>query len=181
MSFIVVCDPTPPSPNGVRSLVLFCFGVAGHVSPQYYRKSSRHGHTPVDGRDNIYIQRSRTPFVFEICLVPSQSVFDTDMNGSWHTSCHVSVCRTFVSAPHCTLPYRCTSEVQCSSARSLSPQLVAFHLLFFLRYFFVGCDPQMYTIGGCLVMLRSLPRLLYYNWLLIRSRTPIRCQEQLII
>ena len=57
-------------------------------------------------------------------------------------------------------------------------QLVAFFTqCFFFNIFFIGCDPQMYTAGGHLVLIWSPPRLLYHTWLLIRSRTPIRWQE----
>ena len=54
------------------------------------------------------IQGSRTPFVFEICLIPLHSVLNRDTDESWHTlRVRLSnVC--FVS--HCTLPDRCTAE-----------------------------------------------------------------------
>ena len=95
------------------------------------------------------IQRSRIPFVFEICLIPSKSVFDTGMNVIGHGMHDVSVCRAFILVSHCTLSYRCTSEAQCQYARSLSVNLSLF-IQFFLGTFFIGCDPQMYTVGVCL-------------------------------
>ena len=82
----------------------------------------------------ICIQRSRTPFVFEICLIPSQSVFDTDAGESWHT--YVSVCRTFAVVFHSTLPHRCTYEAQCPYARSLSANLSPCYPFFLLQYCF---------------------------------------------
>ena len=44
----------------------------------------------------IYIQHSRAQFVFEICLIPSQFVFNTGINIIDHGIHDVSVCRTFV-------------------------------------------------------------------------------------
>ena len=79
-------------------------------------------------------------------------------------------------------------------------QLAVFYPMFF-QYFFVGCDPQnvycrqsscldLGTAQGMIsqltsdpvstthqILIWSPPTLLYRNWLLIRSRTPIRCQK----
>ena len=152
---------------------MYWFQVVGHLTSQYYCKSS--WHVAHQWRDLIInIQRSRTPFVFEKCLIPLQSVLNTDSDESWHTLCvHLlSVC---LCLPLHT-PRSLHSRGQCPNARSLSVNLSPFYPMFF-HYFFIGCDPEMYTVGGHLVSIWSPPTLLYHNWYLIRSRTPIRCQE----
>ena len=122
----------------------------------------------------INIQRSRTPFVFEICLIPLQSVLNTDTDESWLTF-GVRLSNVCFRLPLHT-PRSLHSRGQCQNARSLSVNLSPFYPMFFC-IFFIGCDPQMYTVGGNLFLIWSPPRLLYHNWLVIRSRTPIRCQE----
>ena len=117
------------------------------------------------------IQRSRTPFVFEICVIPLKPVLITGSDESWHTLCvhllNICLCiplhtpRLFAqqrSKPKCTI---------------IVSQLVAFYPMFF-QYFFVGRDPQMYTVGSHHVSIWAPSRLLYHNWLPIRSRQPIR-------
>ena len=42
-------------------------------------------------------------------------------------------------------------------------QLVALFIQCFFQYFFIGCDPQMYTVGGHLVSIWAPPGLLYHN------------------
>ena len=123
------------------------------------------------------IQRSRKPFAFEICLIPLQSVLNTVTDESWHTLC-VRLSNVCFCLPLHT-PRSLQSRGQCPNARSPSVNLSPFfYPMCFLRYFFfIRCDPQMYTVGGHLVLIWSPPRLLYHNGLVIRSRTPIRCQE----
>ena len=88
----------------------------------------------------INIQRSVTPFVFETCLIPLQSVFNTDTDELWPTLCvHLpNVC--FCLPLH--TPRSLHSRGQCPNARSLSVNLSLFYPMFF-PYFFIGCDPQM--------------------------------------
>ena len=82
----------------------------------------------------INIQRSRTPFVFEICLIPLQSVLNTDTDESWHTLCvrlsNVCFCLTLHT------PRSLHSRGQCPNARSLSVNLSPFYPMFFFRILF---------------------------------------------
>ena len=100
------------------------------------------------------IQRSRTPFVFEICVIPLKPVLNTGSDESWHTLCvqllNVCLClplhtpRSFAqqrSMPKCTI---------------IVSQLVAFYPFFF-SIFFIGCDYQMYTVGGHQISFWSTP------------------------
>ena len=91
-----------------------------------------------------------------------------------HVVHYVSVCRF----RHPLYPPRSLhSREQCPNARSLSVSLSPFFVQCFIfsTLFFIGC--AMYAVGGHLVLIWSPPRLLCHNWLLIRSRTPIRCRE----
>ena len=103
----------------------------------------------------INIQRSRTPFVFEICLISLQSVLNIDTDESWHTLC-VRLSNVCFCLPLHTLR-SLHSRGQCPNARSLSVNLSPCYPIF--QYFFIGCDPQMYTVGGYLVLIWSL----YHN------------------
>ena len=117
----------------------------------------------------INIQRSRTPFVFEKCLIPLQSVLNTNSDDGIH---YVSICRTFVFVSHCILPDRCTAEANAQ----MHDHCQSTCRLFFIQCFFsiFSLDATLKTVGGHLVSIWAPPRLLYHNWYLIRSRTPIR-------
>ena len=156
--------------GGSFSCLLFWFQIVGHLTFQYYCKSN--WHVAHQWRDLIInIKRSRTPKVFEICLIPLQSVLNTDSGESRHTLC-VHLLNVCPFLPLHT-PRSLHSRGLCPNARSLSANLSP-SSPFFFQYFFIGCDPQMYTFGGHLVSIWEPPRLLYHNWFLIRSRTPIR-------
>ena len=95
---------------------------------QYYCKSSWHvAHQWMDLI--ISIQRSRTPFVFEICLIPLQSVLNTDSDESWHTLC-VHLLNACLCLP-LHAPRSLHSRGQCPNARSLSVNLSPFYPMFF--------------------------------------------------
>ena len=81
----------------------------------------------------INIQRSRTPFVFEMCLIPLQSVLNTDSDESWHTFCAhlLNVC---LCLPLHT-PRSLHSRGQFPNARSLSVNFVAFLFNVFSVFF----------------------------------------------
>ena len=121
----------------------------------------------------INTQRSRTPFVFELCLIPVQSILNTDTDESWHTLC-VRLPNVCFGLPLQT-PRSLHSRGQRRNARSLSVNLsLLIHFFFFSSIFFIGCDPQMYTVGGHQISIWSTLTQLYHDWLLIRSRQPIR-------
>ena len=82
----------------------------------------------------INIQRSRTPFVFEICLIPLQSVLNTDTDESWHTLCVRLPNACFVS--HCTLPDRCTAEANAQMQHHCQSTCRLFYPMCFLQYSF---------------------------------------------
>ena len=139
----------------------FSFSSVRHLSFQNYCKSSRHRHTPVDGGDNIY-----PAFVHIFCLwdIP-YSVKICLRTQTWlHHGIHSCVCLPsvgFCPSPHTPISSHIRGSMTiCTISVS---QLVAFHPMCYFQYFFVGWDPQVYTVGAWLVMLRSLPRLLYYN------------------
>ena len=156
---------------GGRSHVFwFDFKSLGTWLSSYYRKSS--WHVARQWRDLIInIHRSRTPFVYEIRLIPLQSVLNTDSDELRHTLC-VHLWNVCLCLPLHT-PRSLHSRAQCPNARSLSVNLSPFYPTSFFQYFFVGRDPQMYTVGGHLVSIWAPPGLLCHNWFLIRSRTPI--------
>ena len=113
----------------------------------------------MEGCDNKYPAFAHT-IVFEKGLIPLQSVLNTDSDESWHTLCvHLlNVClslplHTLVS--HCILPDRLHSS-QCLNARSLSVNLSLF--IQFFSVFFVGCDSQIYTVGGHQISFGQRPR-----------------------
>ena len=114
------------------------------------------------------IQRSRTPFVFEICVIPLKPVLITGSDESWQH--YVSNCWTFVFVSHCIL----TAEVNAQMHDHCQSTCRLFFQCFFSIFSLDATDPEMYTVGGHLVSIWSPPTLLYHNWLLIRSRTPIR-------
>ena len=141
----------------------------------------------------INIQRSRTPLVFEICLIPLQYVLNTDSDESWHTLCvHLSnVCLPLHT------PRSLHSRGQCPNARLLSVNLSPFLSNVFSVFFHWMRPSNVYCWrSSCLdlgtaqaiiphlisdpvsnthqISIWSPPRLLYHYWLLIRSRTPIR-------
>ena len=108
----------------------------------------------MEGCDNKYPAFAHT-IVFEKCLIPLQSVLNTDSDESWHTLCvqllNVCLClplhtpRSFAqqrSTPKCTI---------------IVSQLVAFYPIFF-SIFFIGCDSQMYTVGGHQISFGQRPR-----------------------
>ena len=110
-------------------------------------KRRRHRITPVDGLI-INTQRSRTPFVFKIRLIPLRSVFDSDTDKPRHTLC-VRLSNAFFCLPlhtllslHIYLRHNAHMHDHCQSTC---------RLLFIFFLFFIGCDPQMYTVGGRLV------------------------------
>ena len=72
----------------------------------------------------INIQRSRTPFVFELCLIPVQSILNTDTDESWHTLC-VRLPNVCFGLPLQT-PRSLHSRGQRRNARSLSVNLSSF-------------------------------------------------------
>ena len=82
----------------------------------------------------INIQRSRTPFVFEICLIPLQSVLNTDTDESGHTFC-VRLSNVCFCLPLHT-PRSLYSRAQCPNARSLSVNLSPFLPNVFSSIFF---------------------------------------------
>ena len=100
----------------------------------------------------INIQLSRTPFVFEICLIPLQSILNTDTYESWHTLCvrlsNVCFC---LPLPN---PRWLHSRGQCPNARSLSINLSPFFLsnVFSSVFFFHWMRPSnVTTFGGHLI------------------------------
>ena len=104
-----------------------------------YCKSS--WHVAHHWRDSIInIQRSRTPFAFEICLIPLQSVkIQTRMNHGIH---YASICWTFVFISHCILPDHCTAEVNAQMHDHCQSTCRFVSNVF--QYFFVGRDPPGY-------------------------------------
>ena len=80
------------------------------------------------------IQRSRTPFVFDIRLIPFQSVLNTDTDESWHTLCVRLPNACFVS--HCTLPDRCTAEANAQMQHHCQSTCRLFYPMCFLQYSF---------------------------------------------
>ena len=135
------------------------------------------------------IQRSRTPFVFEICVIPLKPVLNTGSDESWHTLCvqllNVCLC----------LPLHTHSRGQCPNARSLSVYLSPFFPMFF-QYFFIGCDrpwnvhcwrsscldlvtahaiiPQLTSdpiLNTHQISSWSPPTLLYHNWYQVSAPT----------
>ena len=72
----------------------------------------------------INIQRSRTPFVFELCLIPVQSILNTDTDESWHTLC-VRLPNVCFGLPLQT-PRSLHRRGQRRNARSLSVNLSSF-------------------------------------------------------
>ena len=100
------------------------------------------------------------------------SVLNTDSDESWHTLCvqllNVCLClplhtpRSFAqqrSMPKCTI---------------IVSQLVAFYPIFFQYFFSLDATLKCITVGGHQISFWSTPTQLYHNWLLIRSRQPIR-------
>ena len=172
--------------------LLFWFQIVGHLTFQYYCKSS--WHVAHQWRDLIInIQRSRTPFVFKICLIPLQSVLNIDSDESWHTFCAhlLNVC---LCLPLHT-PRSLHSRGQFPNARSLSVNFVAFLFNVFSVFFQWMRSSNVYCWrSSCLdlgttqviipqiisdpvsnthqISIWSPPTLLYHTWLLIRSRTP---------
>ena len=134
---------------GGRFVVFFSFLklLGTFLCFQYYCKSSRH-RTPGGGCENIYPAFAHTIFVVErhALLRNNMSLIQTWTDQGIN---YVYACRTFVSVPRCTLPDRCTSEAQCSSAQSLSVNVSLFiQNKYNYIYFFVGCDLQLYTVDG---------------------------------
>ena len=141
----------------------------------------------------INIQRSRTPFVFEKCLILSRSVFDTDTDELRHTLCvclsNVCMSPTAHSDIVAHLRHNARKHDYCqSTCRLLS--------IFFSSIFYMDATLKCILLAVVSCRLRSPPRLLcvpqltsdsvsnthqmpsdvYHNWLLIRSQTPIRCK-----
>ena len=137
-------------------------------------KSSPHRGTLVDGL-TLNIQRSRAHLSskyasFRYNLYSIQ----TRMNHGIH---YVSVCRTLVFLSHCTLRYRCTSEAQCSYARSLSVDMSPFIQLFIVFFLHWMWPSNVYCWrSSCPEFGHSPGWHMYHTWLLVRSRTSIRCQ-----
>ena len=95
---------------------------------------------------------------------------------------YASVWWTFVFVSHCILPDRLHSRGQCPNARSLSV-----NSSFFIQCFsviFRWMRPSKCILSAVIlshpvstthqISIWSPPTLLYHNWLLMRSRTPIR-------
>ena len=78
----------------------------------------------------LNIQRSRTPFVFELCLIPLQSVLNTDTDESWRTLC----VRLSLSSP--TVPSQIVAQQGAMPKCTITvSQLVAFFCpMFYLQY-----------------------------------------------
>ena len=81
----------------------------------------------------INIQRSRTPSVFEICLIPLQSVLNTDSDESRHTLCVHLLNVVFVF--HCILPDRCRAEVNAQMHDHCRSTCRLIHPMFFSVFF----------------------------------------------
>ena len=163
---------------------MYWFQVVGHLTSQYYCKSS--WHVAHQWRDLIInIQRSRTPFVFEKCLIPLQSVLNTDSDESLSPTAYSQiVCTAEVNAQmhdHCQSTCRFISNVFSVFFRWTRPSNVYCRQSSCLdlgtaqgMISQLTSDPVSTTHQ---ILIWSPPTLLYRNWLLIRSRTPIRCQK----
>ena len=124
---------------------------------------------------SIFFFKQKTAYEIMPSLVGSEMCIrdrlNTDSDESWHTLCvqllNVCLClplhtpRSFAqqrSMPKCTM---------------IVSQLVAFYPFFLKVFFFIGCDPQMYTVGGHQISIWSVgghqisiwstPTQLYHN------------------
>ena len=102
------------------------------------------------------IQRSRTPFVFEICVIPLKPVLNTGSDESWHTLCvqllNVCLC----------LPLHTHSRGQCPNARSLSVYLSPFFSNVF-SVFFHWMRPTLKCTLLAVILSRFCHRPRYYT------------------
>ena len=117
--------------GGSFSCLLFWFQIVGHLTSQYYCKSN--WHVAHQWRDLIVnIQRSRTPKVFEMCLIPLQSVLITDSDESWHTLCVHLLNVSFSPTAYSEIVAQQRSMPKCTIIVS---QLVSFLSNFFFSIF----------------------------------------------
>ena len=107
----------------------------------------------------INIQRSRTPFIFEICLIPFQSVLNTDTYESWHILC-VRLSNVCFCLPLRT-PRSLHSRGHCPNARSLSVNLSPF--LFDVFSVFFSLDATLKCILLAVILSRFGHRPGYYT------------------
>ena len=107
----------------------------------------------------INIQRSRTPFIFEICLIPFQSVLNTDTDESWHILC-VRLSNVCFCLPLRT-PRSLHSRGHCPNARSLSVNLSPF--LFDVFSVFFSLDATLKCILLAVILSRFGHRPGYYT------------------